>query len=314
DAVVLMDDKEEDKKVEEAKEDETEPAKVKKVVDVVTTAKLITEVVTATSETVTTASAIIPTTEPQVPAATLTAALARVAVAPSRKRKGVVIRDPEEESTTSTIIPKTKSKDKGKGIFLKAKEDSAVKRYQAMKRKPQIEAQARKNMMMYLKNVVGFKLDYFKGMSYDDIQKAANRRKLNEEVEDLKRHLEIVPDEDDDVYTVATPLAKKERTWRHCRTWLKKDAHAQIKKNQRIVHGQAKVKSWKLLESCGVHIIIFTITQLILLVERRYPLSRFTLDQMLNAVRLQVEEESEVSLELLRSQDKIIKKASMNDG
>nr|GFA67830.1 hypothetical protein [Tanacetum cinerariifolium] len=39
---------------------------------------------------------------------------------------------------------------------------------------------------------------------------------------------------------------------------------------------------------------------LILLVERRYPLSRFTLDQMLNAVRLRVEEESEMSLELLR--------------
>nr|GEY95023.1 integrase, catalytic region, zinc finger, CCHC-type, peptidase aspartic, catalytic [Tanacetum cinerariifolium] len=40
-------------------------------------------------------------------------------------------------------------------------------------------------------------------------QKAAKRRKLNEEVEDLKRHLEIVPDEDDDVYTKATPLARK---------------------------------------------------------------------------------------------------------
>nr|GFD18047.1 hypothetical protein [Tanacetum cinerariifolium] len=73
-------------------------------------------------------------------------------------------------------------------------------------------------------------------------------------------------------------------------------AHAQIWKNQRTVHGQAKVKSWKLLESCGVQIITFTTTQLILLVERRYLLSRFTLDQMLNAVRLQVEEESEVSL------------------
>nr|GEY42469.1 hypothetical protein [Tanacetum cinerariifolium] len=96
-------------------------------------------------------------------------------------------------------------------------------------------------------NVAGFRLDYFKGMSYDDIrpifeakfnsniefllktkeqieeeksrviqsinetsaQKAAKRRKLNEEVEDLKRHLEIVPDEDDDVYTKATPLARK---------------------------------------------------------------------------------------------------------
>nr|GFA73657.1 hypothetical protein [Tanacetum cinerariifolium] len=33
--------------------------------------------------------------------------------------------------------------------------------------------------------------------------------------------------------------------------------------------------------------------------KRKYPLTRFTLDQMLNAVRLEVEEESEVSLELL---------------
>nr|GEV18630.1 putative ribonuclease H-like domain-containing protein [Tanacetum cinerariifolium] len=128
----------------------------------------------------------------------------------------------------------------------KAKEDPTVKRYQAMKRKPQTKAQAQKNMIMYLKNVAGFKLDYFKGMSYDDIrlifmakfnsnvdfllktkeqmeeeesralqtinetlaEKAAKRRKLNEEVEDLKRHLEIVPDEDDDVYTEATPLAR----------------------------------------------------------------------------------------------------------
>nr|GEV07232.1 putative ribonuclease H-like domain-containing protein [Tanacetum cinerariifolium] len=40
-------------------------------------------------------------------------------------------------------------------------------------------------------------------------QKAAQRRKLNKEVEDLKRHLAIVPDEDDDIYTEATPLARK---------------------------------------------------------------------------------------------------------
>nr|GEX29444.1 hypothetical protein [Tanacetum cinerariifolium] len=40
--------------------------------------------------------------------------------------------------------------------------------------------------------------------------------------------------------------------------------------------------------------------QMILLVERRYPLTRFTLDQMLNDVRLEVEKESEVLLELLR--------------
>nr|GEU63088.1 hypothetical protein [Tanacetum cinerariifolium] len=175
DAVVLMDEKEEDKKVEEAKVDES----AQEVVDVVTTAKLITEVVTAASETVTTASAIISTAEPQVPAAP-----ARVAAAPSRRRKGVVIRNPEEESTISSIIStETKSKDKGKRIMveepkplknkkqiemdeeyarklhaeinkdinwdvaidhvkLKAKEDPAVQRYQVMKRKPQTEAQA----------------------------------------------------------------------------------------------------------------------------------------------------------------------------
>nr|GEZ36739.1 reverse transcriptase domain-containing protein [Tanacetum cinerariifolium] len=67
----------------------------------------------------------------------------------------------------------------------------------------------------------------------------------------------------------------------------KLDIHAQIWKNQRTIHGQEKVKGWKLLESCGVQIITFTSTQLILLVERKYPLTRFTLDQMLNAIRLE---------------------------
>nr|GEU66439.1 hypothetical protein [Tanacetum cinerariifolium] len=167
----------------------------------------------------------------------------RVAAAFTRRRKRVVIRDLEEESIT--IIPaETKSKDKGKGIMVEepkpmkkkqqdvsidhvkqeGKEDPFVQRYQVMKKRPQTEAQARRNMIMYLKNVVGFRLDYFKGISYDDIrpifeakfnlniafllkskeqleekenraiqsinetptQKAAKKRKLNEEVENLK--------------------------------------------------------------------------------------------------------------------------------
>nr|GFC34078.1 hypothetical protein [Tanacetum cinerariifolium] len=82
-------------------------------------------------------------------------------------------------------------------------------------------------MMIYLRNVVGFKMDYFNGMNYDDIRlifekyfnsnvaflqkteermeeedsralkrlsesqedKAAKKQKLDEEVEELKRHL-----------------------------------------------------------------------------------------------------------------------------
>nr|GEX47719.1 hypothetical protein [Tanacetum cinerariifolium] len=379
---VLMVDKEDEKKTEEAmgvgddqvkgrqaeiykidmdhaskvlsmQEDEPE---VQEVVGIVTTAKLITKVVSAASETVHAASIIIVAAEPQVPAATIIAAPVRVAAAAStKKRKGVVIRDPEEES--STIRPaKTKSKDKGKGIMVKepkpmkkkqqvemdkeyarklheelnmdidwdvaidhvkekAKEDPYVQRYQVMKKRSQTEAQARRNMIMYLKNVVGFRLDYFKEMSYDDIrpifeakfnlnieyllkskeqieeeeniaiqsinetpaQKAAKRRKLNEEVKDLKQHLEIVPDEDDDVYTEATPLARKVPVV-----------------DYELIHFNNK-PYYKIIRADGTHQLY-----LILLVERRYPLSRFTLDQMLNAVRTRVEEQSEMSLELLR--------------
>nr|GEW12147.1 hypothetical protein [Tanacetum cinerariifolium] len=239
--VVLMNDKEDDKKVEETKvvesvqEDETEPAKVEEVVDVVTTAKLITKVVTAASETVIAASAICPTAEPQVLAAILTAAPARVAATPKEpkplKKKQQIEMDEEYARKLHAELNKDIDWDVAiDHVKLKAKEDPAVKRYQAMKRKPQTETQARKNMMMYLKNVVGFKLDYFKGIFYDDIcpifkakfnsnvhflintkeqmeeeenralqtinetpaEKAAKRRKLNEEVEDLKRHLKIV--------------------------------------------------------------------------------------------------------------------------
>nr|GEY05460.1 hypothetical protein [Tanacetum cinerariifolium] len=316
--------------------DETEPVEVQEVVDVVTTAKLITGLVTAASETVTTASAIITTAEAQVPAATLTAAPARVAAAPSRRRKGVVIRDPEEESTISTIIlAETKFKDKAiDHVKRKAKEDPAVKKYQAMKRKPQTEAQTRKNMMMYLKNVAGFKMGYFKGMSYDDIQTRYTCSDLEESKNctwsskgqrmeatgimwcaDHNGYIysaDFVSREEDKFNSnVAFLLKTKEQIEEDENRALQKINETPTKraakrrkldekKNQRTVHGPAKVKGWKLLESCGVQIITVTSTQLILLVERKYPLTRFTLDQMLNAVRLEVEEESEVSLELLR--------------
>nr|GEX67529.1 hypothetical protein [Tanacetum cinerariifolium] len=70
------------------------------------------------------------------------------------------------------------------------------------------------------------------------------------------------------------------------------DRQDNVWRNQSNIHGQAFVKRWKLLTSCRVHIISLNTTQIILLVERRYPLTKFTLEQMLNVVRLQVEEET----------------------
>nr|GEZ56643.1 hypothetical protein [Tanacetum cinerariifolium] len=124
----------------------------------------------------------------------------------------------------------------------KGKQDNAVMRYQALKRKPQTKVQARKNMMVYLKNMAGFKMDCFKGITYDEMrpifekhfnsivaflekgekkleeeaskkskrksetskEKAAKKQKLDEEVEELKTNLQIIPNDENDVYTEAT--------------------------------------------------------------------------------------------------------------
>nr|GEV90824.1 ribonuclease H-like domain-containing protein [Tanacetum cinerariifolium] len=203
-------------KVLSMQDDESEPAMLIEVVEIVTTTKLMTKVVTDAAATIT--------------AATTPINVATITAAPSaaRSRKGVVIRELEETTTPSIIIhSEPKSIDKGKGIMVqrKEKEDNAVLRYQALKRKPQTEAQARKNMMFYLRNMAGFKMKYFKGMCYNDIcpifekalkktsksleEKAAKKQKLDEEVEKLKKHLQIVPNDDDDVYTEAIPHALK---------------------------------------------------------------------------------------------------------
>nr|GEY70579.1 hypothetical protein [Tanacetum cinerariifolium] len=97
-------------KVLSMQDDEVEPAELQKVVEVVTTAKLIVEVVTASSATITAAAPTLTI----VAAPTLT-----TAPSAARKRKGVVIRDSKETATPSTIIhTEAKSKDKEKRILL----------------------------------------------------------------------------------------------------------------------------------------------------------------------------------------------------
>nr|GEV79109.1 xylulose kinase-1 [Tanacetum cinerariifolium] len=191
DAVVLKDDKEKDrevadvvKDVEKAKEDKTEPAEVQEVVDVVTTAKLITEVVTASSETVTAASVIITTAEAQVPATTLTAAPARVDEAVDHVKR-------------------------------KAKEDHAMDYFKGMSYydiRLIFEAKFNSNVAFLLKTKEQIEEDEYRALqkiNETPAERAAKRRKLDEEVEELKRHLQIVRNEDDDVYTEATLLAQK---------------------------------------------------------------------------------------------------------
>nr|GEY02824.1 uncharacterized mitochondrial protein AtMg00810-like [Tanacetum cinerariifolium] len=208
---------------------------------------------------------------------------------------------------------KTKSKDKGKGIMVeepkpmkkkqqvksdeayarklheelnqdidwevaidhvkeKAKKDPFIQRYQAkfnanmeflLKSKEQIEEEVNRAI---------------ESVNETPAQKAAKRRRRNKEVKNFDREdLELLwilvkerfstskPNNFFDDYLLTTLRAMFGRP----------DGQDIIWKSQRSVHGQARVKSWKLLESCGVHIITFTTTKMILLVERRYPLSRY---------------------------------------
>nr|GEU89543.1 hypothetical protein [Tanacetum cinerariifolium] len=349
--------------------------KIQDAVEVVTTVKLIIEVIAAVSETVSAAAVVPAAVTETVSAAAVVPIVTAVPIKSKDKGKGIMVEEPKpmkkkQQVKLDEAYARKLHKELNQYIDWevsmdhvkqKAKDNPYVQRYQTMKKRPQTEAQARRNMMMYLKNTTGFRMDYFKGMSYIEeeenraiasinetlAQKAAKSRRLNEEcedVEDLKQHLEIVPDEDDDIYTEATPLSRKvpvmdyqivhfnnkphykiiradethqlyvsfitllknfdredlESLWSIVKerfftskpnnfsddfllTTLKAmfgrpDGQDQVWMNQRSVHGQAKVKSWKLLESCGVHIVALTTTQLIMLVERRYPLSRFTLD------------------------------------
>nr|GFB13792.1 hypothetical protein [Tanacetum cinerariifolium] len=129
-------------KTAKIEDDELEQAELKEVVEVVTTAKLMTKVVIVTA-TITTATT-------PINAATVTAAPSA-----ARRRKRVT---------------------KEKGIL--------VEEPKPLKKQAQIEQD--------------------------------EAYKLDEEVEELKKHLQIVPNDEDDVYTESTPLARKDQD-----CWLK---------------------------------------------------------------------------------------------
>nr|GEZ02672.1 hypothetical protein [Tanacetum cinerariifolium] len=147
-------------KVLSMQDDEVEPAELQEVVEVVTTGKLMIEIVTAASATVTAATTSITTAR-------------------------------------------------------KEKKDNAVMRYQALKRKPQTEAQARKNMMIYLRNMAGFKMDYFKGISYDHIRPIFEK-KFNSNVAFLEKTREQMEEKDSKALkrtseSQAEKIAKKQK-------------------------------------------------------------------------------------------------------
>nr|GFB24952.1 hypothetical protein [Tanacetum cinerariifolium] len=136
---------------------EEEPADVEKVLEVVKAAKLMPEVVTTTRAT-------------KVQAKDEGKAILIKELKPLKRQAQIkldeeVARQPEAELNADTnwnaVIEQVKSNERL---------NDAVIKYQTLKKKPLTQAQARRNMIVYLKNMPGFKMDYFKGMTYNEIK------------------------------------------------------------------------------------------------------------------------------------------------
>nr|GEZ11438.1 hypothetical protein [Tanacetum cinerariifolium] len=295
-----------------------EPTGVEEVLELVKAAKLITEVVTTAGVDVN----VVSVQDTPITAAKATKVQAK------DKGKAILIEEPKplkrqmqidlDEEVTRQLEVELNADINWNAVIEQVKKSEsltdAVMKYQDLKRKPLTEAQARRNMIVYLKNMAGYKMNYFKGMSYNEIrplfekhynlesskredesleQEIAKKQKMEQENEELKKHLHIVlDDDDDDVYTDATPLASKipinfdredlESLWKIVRERFEKtepknfsddyllntfkimfekpNVEANVWKDQRDKYGLSKVKSWKLFESFRVHYLTLSTT------------------------------------------------------
>nr|GEX39549.1 hypothetical protein [Tanacetum cinerariifolium] len=132
-------------------------------------------------------------------------------------------------------------------------------------------------------------------------QESAKKQKVENDKDSakLKRFLEIVPDDGDDVTIDATPLSSKSPTIVDYNIYKEgRKSYSQISKADE--KATRKVLNWKLFDSCGVYCATMQNVVYYLRVEKMYPLTRNMLHQMWNDVRLQVDNEVEMTYDLLR--------------
>nr|GEX77828.1 hypothetical protein [Tanacetum cinerariifolium] len=144
----------------------------------------------------------------------------------------------------------------------------------------------------------------------DDLEQERSKKQKVEddkESEELKKCLEIIPDDGDDVTIDAIPLSSNKMLKNFDREDLKvhwRLVKARFEKNQQ---GLVRVKNWKLYDSCGVHYVTMQNILYYLLVKKMYLLTNHILCQMFNLVKLQVDYECEMAYELFRLVKKQLK-------
>nr|GEX98949.1 hypothetical protein [Tanacetum cinerariifolium] len=149
----------------------------------------------------------------------------------------------------------------------------------------------------------------------DELEQERSKKqkvKDDKESEELKKCLEIIPDDGDDVTIDATPLfflKDLKVLWRlvkarfekvqpmdnmdsfllhNLKTMFEHYVEDNVWKNQQ---GSTKVKNLKLFYSCGIHCVTMQIILYYLLVKKMYTLTHHILHQLFNDVKLQVDYE-----------------------
>ncbi|GJV71474.1 hypothetical protein Tco_1491469 [Tanacetum coccineum] len=206
--------------------------------------------------------------------------------------------------------------------------DPSVIRYHALKMKPKTIAQARRNMIKYLKNQGNFKISDFKGMSYNNI------RPIFEKVWDFNQHIEPIDMEHGsekmkspekiEEEVVKESGAKRKKSLPRKRTVKRQKLEEAAEKEELkgfldiilredvaedVESLSTNSKNYKVLSEMledfyrqdvdELYRLVKEMFTIHMLTEKKYPLSQETITKMLNR-RLEVEHESSQAFELLR--------------
>ncbi|GJY40681.1 hypothetical protein Tco_0427951 [Tanacetum coccineum] len=173
--------------------------------------------------------------------------------------------------------------------------DPSTQKYWDLKNKPKSEAQARKNMIVYLKNQSNYKMKDFEGMSYDEIRaifekkdtskKTTRKRKKylprrrtrstakkqkveqDDEKEELKNYLDIVPREDVAVDVESLSTKYPIMDWK---TYTLSENFMYYK----IIIGDGSLKNYKILSEMLYDFDRQDVVELYRLVKERYSSSK----------------------------------------
>nr|GEY33184.1 putative ribonuclease H-like domain-containing protein [Tanacetum cinerariifolium] len=208
---------------------------------------------------------------------------------------------------------------------VQARHLESIKKYQDLKKKPISIAQAMKNMIIHLKNMAGYKMVFFRGMTFDkesfkklraaevlgcestqEVPSNDTKEMFEEDVQNMFGIVLVGFDREDLValwnlvkekFNLAIPSEDKEKAlWVELKRLFEPDVDDVLWKLQRYMYA---LLTWKLYTDSGVHHVPSTRGHdIFMLTEKDYPLSNDVMILMLSG-KLQVEEDNEMARDLV---------------